>query len=72
MNFSDILNNIKKAAKPSKPVDAYAMVNGIPTNEIICDSMLEGVKESPDVSEHVKSIGKGMGFSEAETNLFWG
>jgi hypothetical protein len=72
MNFRDILTNIRKSTKPSKPVDAYAMVNGQPSNDVICEGMLEGEQESPEVLAYLQSLGQELGFSEAETKLFWG
>ena len=71
MKFSDLFNNVKKSTKPSKPVDAYAMVKGVPSNDLICENMLEDEQPSSEVVKHVQSLGKDLGFSDAESKLFW-
>ena len=71
MNFGSILTGITKAVKPTKPVDAYALVNGKPSNEAICDGMLEGASDSPEVIKYMQSLGQDLGFSEADSQLFW-
>ena len=72
MNFGQILTGITKAVKPTKPVDAYALVNGKLSNEAICDNMLEGGSESPEVLKYMQSLGQDLGFSDSDSQLFWG
>lgn len=72
MNFSNILKDAKKSTKPSKPVDVYSMVNGKPSNDRICEDMIEGANESPEVAYHMRGLTRSMGFNDEESNLFWG
>ena len=55
----------------TKPVDAFVMVNGNPSNEAICEDMLKDELPSPKVDAYIRSLGLSMGFSDADVNLFW-
>ena len=74
MEFSRILGQKSDSGDKATPrdVDAFAMVNGKPSNALICEEMLEGEKASPEVTAHMVKLAKELGFSDAEAQQYWG
>lgn len=62
----------KSRDKAPKCDDIFCMVNGKPSNASLCEQMLEGEKDSPEVTAFMINLAKSMGFSDEEAQLYWG
>jgi hypothetical protein len=72
MKFSDLLKG-SSGGKPSpQSIDACAMVNGKLSNAQICDDMLEGEKDSPEVTKYLIENAITMGFTPEQAQKYWG
>ena len=76
MDFGKILgrkaDTSALATADPRHVDAFAMVNGKPSNQQICEEMLEGEKDSPEATAYIRQLAQDIGFSEEEAKKFWG
>ena len=71
MKFSTILK-VSCMSSEMKGVDVFCKVNGKPTNADICDQMLEGEKQDPEVTAGVVALAKEIGFSDEDAKKYWG